>query len=353
MTSFKIVRERKDTPYALATIAFSDPNIPSLGGCRLNRYPKDEDAEEEAKKLAWAMHLKCRGAGIPFGGAKMVVSCDPEISGAERERLLKWLGEIVEEVHPPYITGQDMNIGTHDLEVMALKTNRVLLRDTAYPTALGVVEAIRACFEFRGIELSRIQVAVQGVGKVGSRIVELLDGRVRAIYISDINPERVYSLYKKPHRSYIEIVEPSQIYTTSAHLFVPAASSGVLTKGRVYELYRAGTEIICGPANNQLATPEVIYSLDELDMVWVPDWIASAGGIIQAVGEAVERGLIEYPPVDVEKEIFKIGLRATTLLKRWRSQNYNDTRGRKNILALALESIGEVQECDIREAQNA
>ncbi len=343
MTSFKVIRKRKDTPYALATIALSDPNIPSLGGCRLNRYPKDEDAEEEAKSLAWTMHLKFRGAEIPFGGAKMVVDCNPEISGTERESLLKWLGEILEEIHPPYITGQDMNIGIHDLEVMALKTNRVLLRDTAYPTALGVVGAIRACFEFRGIEIGRTQVAVQGVGKVGSRVVELLDGHVRVIYISDIDPEKVYSLYRKPHKSYMEIVEPSQIYTTSAHLFVPAAGSGVLTKGSVYELYRAGTEIICGPANNQLATLEVIYFLDELDMVWIPDWISSIGGIIQAVGEVIEKGLIEYPPIDVEKEIFKIGLRATALLKRWWSQNYNDTGGRKNILVLALESIGEEQ----------
>jgi glutamate dehydrogenase/leucine dehydrogenase len=245
-----------------------------------------------------------------------------------------------------------MNIGIHDLEVMGLKTNRVLLRDTAYPTALGVVEAIRACFEFRGIELSRTQVAVQGVGKVGSRIAELLDGCVRTIYISDTNLERVYSLYKRLHRNHVEIVEPSQIYTTSAHLFVPAAGSGVLTKGKVYELYWAGTEIICGPANNQLATPEVIYTLDELDMVWIPDWIASAGGIIQAVGEAVERGLIEYPPIDMETEIFKIGLRATTLLKKWKGQNYNEIGGRKNILVLALESIGEGRECDMRKVQN-
>lgn len=255
---------------------------PALGGCRFLAYPDSAAALEDAVRLSRAMSYKAALSGLPLGGGKAVI-IRPR-GQVERGRLFRRFGAFVESLGGRYITAVDSGSCATDMDHIAERTRYVTCLspargghgDPSPYTALGVLHAMQAALLRRGHRtLNGIHVAIQGVGHVGSELARLLYARGARLTISDIDTEAVARLRGELDA---EAVAPEEIVSTSCDVLAPCALGGVLDRQRIASLQAA---VICGGANNQLASPEDGRRLHERNVLYVPDYVANAGGIIQ------------------------------------------------------------------------
>jgi leucine dehydrogenase len=263
---------------------------PALGGARLWRYGALGDAIADALRLSEAMTYKAAAAGLDLGGGKAVVCLPPEreLSLEQRRELMLDLGDIVDSLDGRYVTAEDVGTGTDDMAVIHERTEHVVglpvesggSGDPSPITARGVEAAVRASCEHRygTDDLAGRRVAVIGLGHVGSRLAERLAADGADLGVSDIDPgKRGLAEQLEAHW-----LDPADVATAECDVLAPCALGGAIDGDNVERLR---CEIVCGAANNVLAVRTLADRLAERGILYAPDFIANAGGLISVYGE--------------------------------------------------------------------
>jgi valine dehydrogenase (NAD+) len=269
-----------------AIIAIHDTTLgPALGGTRIHAYASEAEALTDVLRLSQGMTAKSAAAGMELGGGKAVIIGDPATIKS-RDLLLAY-GRFVDSLGGRYVTAADVGSTADDLDVVAEATRWVVGKnkggtgDSGYSTAYGVFCAMRAAARHRFGQggLAGRTVGVEGVGKVGARLVGLLAAAgVERILVSD--PDTEATAHLAANLAAVAVV-PSVI-DADVDVYAPCAMGGTLTAASVAAL-RA--PVVCGAANNQLLTHDVADLLHARGVLWVPDYVANAGGVVQVGGE--------------------------------------------------------------------
>ena len=251
---------------------------PSAGGTRMRVYPTPADGLADAMRLSGAMTAKWAGADLPSGGGKAVLAVPELPTGEARRALLRRYGRLVQSLGGTYRTAGDMNITPQDLDVVAETCDFVYGTtsgggNSGRGTAIAVHAGITASVEhvFGSADLTGRSVLVQGAGAVGSDLVKLLQADGAHVLVSDVDDERARA-------TGATVVSPDDVYDTECDVYSPCAVGGTLNAGTIARLR---CRIVAGSANNQLAEPEDAARLHERGILYAPDFIVNAGGIIQ------------------------------------------------------------------------
>ncbi len=282
---------------------------PAGGGVRMYPYPDEAAALTDALRLSAGMTYKAALADLPFGGGKAVVMGDP---ATKTEQLFEALGDAIEAVGGRYFCGEDVGTTPDDMAVIGRRTAHVVglparTGDPSPATADGVFEAMSAAVgHVLGREsLDGVRVAVQGAGHVGMALIRRLAAAGARLTVADVDAGAVELVQTE---TAARVVDPAQIHRIPADVFAPCALGGVINAHTIREL---GARIVCGSANNQLVDPGYGRLLHERGVVYVPDYVAGAGGAISAMRERVS-----YGPGEFEQRISGIGRRVRELLER-------------------------------------
>jgi leucine dehydrogenase len=257
--------------------------VPALGATRFWNYETENDALRDALRLSRMMSYKSALAGLKYGGAKATLIAT---KGAleNREKLFEIYAKKVDELNGRFITGTDVGVTDDDVRLMRKFTKHVIGNklDPAYFTAVGVLNGIKESLKFAlgDDSISGKSFAIQGVGKTGCALVDLIYKDAEKIYITDIDGNKIERVAKKFPK--VKIVLPEDIHRQKVDIFVPAALSGALSSKSVSELQ---CSIVCGSANNQLADSHVGELLNKLKILYAPDYVVNAGGLISVVDE--------------------------------------------------------------------
>jgi len=251
---------------------------PALGGVRRLAYPDEAAALADVLRLSRAMTYKCALAGLPAGGGKAVLMDHP---GFDRARAFEAYGRIVEAQGGRFFTGGDVGIAAADLDAVGRATRHVAcetapgLGDVNLHTALGVWHGMRACLAFAGLAPAGARVAIQGAGNVGAALARILRREGCTVTLADVDEARARRVAGETGAG---VVAPDGILSADCDVLAPCALGGVLDARSVPAL-RA--RIVCGAANNQLATPEDGAALARRGILYAPDYLVNAGGVIR------------------------------------------------------------------------
>jgi leucine dehydrogenase len=270
-----------------AIIAIHDTTLgPALGGCRMWPYASEAEALEDVLRLARGMTYKAAMAELDFGGGKSVVIGDPRRD--KTAALLTSLGRFVDSLGGRYIVAEDVGTSVPDMEIVRQVTEHVAgtarggSGDPSPATAWGVYQGIRAALEqrFGRADLEGVAVAVQGLGHVGGYLCEHLAEAGARLIVSDIDGEAVR---RAEERYGAAAVGTDEIYDAEAEVFAPCALGAILDDGTIPRLKVA---IVAGAANNQLAETRHGAALAKRGILYAPDYVINAGGIINISHEA-------------------------------------------------------------------
>ncbi len=263
----------------------SSKNNPAFGATRIVEYPSKVDALRDALNLSRLMSYKAALAGLPYGGAKGVIILPPHLNPKERRDVIKSYTKRVNYMGGHFVTGADVGIRPTDLKVMR-ENSEFIEGVNSQPvkfTAMGLMMAIEVALEevFGSPDISNRSFAIQGVGKIGSSLVALLSqAGAKKIYIADIDKQCVSEV--KTRFPKVEVVTPAQIYRQKVDIFCPCALGNSLTPKTIS---RIKAPIILGGANNQLESRTVGELLHKLGILYAPDYVVNAGGIISVVDQ--------------------------------------------------------------------
>jgi leucine dehydrogenase len=286
---------------------------PAFGGSRLWAYSSDRDALEDALRLSQGMSLKNALADLPFGGGKSVI-LRPE-GNFDREALFSAFGKAVASAHGRYITAEDVGSTTSDMRHVQSKTSFVsgIPREGSFggdpspKTAFGVFVAIEQGLRYHlKRPLRGASVAVQGLGAVGMSLCERLHDSGAKLVVADIDQARTA---EAAARFGARVVDVRNILTEPCDVLAPCALGAVLDSGSVPHVK---APIICGAANNQLATSDDGDALHARGVLYLPDFLVNAGGIISVAREYLGQGEEDA----VMREVGGIGQRIVQLLER-------------------------------------
>lgn len=280
----------------------------AAGGCRMWTYGDWREGLEDALLLSEAMTWKSSLAGLPFGGGKSVIACSPgePLDQVRRRDVMLDLGDVVESLGGRYGVGEDVGTTAQDMAVAAERTQYAYCLpedqggagDPSEPTAVGVYAALEATCEklFGSAEVGGHRFTVIGLGQVGSRLARRLCAAGARVAVTDID------LSKKDLAGEIgaEWLSVEQAISFPADVVVPAALGATLTEESVAEL---DCLAVVGPANNQLAEDSVADLLAARSVLWAPDFLVNAGGVIY--GALVDAQ--SMPPSNVMPRITGIG----------------------------------------------
>ena len=283
------VGERSELPVIVAV--HSTVLGQAVGGCRLWRYRDWRDALDDALRLSEAMTLKCALAGLSLGGGKSVIALAPEteLTPERRRAAMLDLGDAVDAFGGSYGVAEDVGTTPEDMLIARERTRYAYCLpesqggagEPSEPTAEGVYLAIGITLEraFGASEISGRRIGIIGLGQVGSRVARRLAADGADLVVSDVDTSK-RRLADELDASW---VEPDEALRAEVDLLVPAALGGVLTPSSVAALRCTA---IAGPANNQLEDDAVADVLHERGILWAPDFVVNAGGVIY--GSAME-----------------------------------------------------------------
>ncbi|HKH16957.1 MAG TPA: Glu/Leu/Phe/Val dehydrogenase dimerization domain-containing protein [Solirubrobacteraceae bacterium] len=259
---------------------------PALGGCRMTTYGHPGSAVADALRLSAGMTFKAAVAGVGLGGGKGVICVEPgaELTHELRDAMLLDFADAVELIGGRYITAEDVGTAPTDMRLIASRTDHVVglpeslggLGDPSPYTALGVHAAIRACVahRFGSADLAGRSAAVVGAGHVGDQLARMLAADDARVIVSDID-ERKRALAEELDGA--AWMSPEQALLAEVDVLAPCALGGVLDEATVPAL-RA--RIVCGAANNQLAHDALAEDLARRGILYAPDFVANAGGLV-------------------------------------------------------------------------
>lgn len=266
-------------------IAIHDTTLgPALGGTRFWNYATDEEAIRDVLRLARGMTYKNAVAGLNLGGGKAVIIGDNRT--ARREMIFRAHGRFVESLGGRYITAEDVGTSTSDMDFVHMETDYVSglatrSGDPSPVTARGVFRAIQASARTRwgSDSVAGRTVAVQGLGNVGFHLCRELHAADARLVVTDIDPAKV-------QRGVDELgaraVDAEQIYAVPADIFAPCALGGILNDDTIPRLQ---AQIVAGAANNQLLEERHGDELERRGILYAPDYVANAGGVINVYSE--------------------------------------------------------------------
>lgn len=293
--------------------------LPALGGCRYLAYPDDDSAVADAIRLSEVMTFKAALAGLPFSGGKAVILRGPHVE--DRARLFEAFGRFVDSLQGGYITAVDSGTSTADMDCVAQATRYVTSTtaagDPSAHTALGVFAGIcsTAMARLGSDNLEGLRVAIQGLGHVGYGLAEHLHAAGAELLVCDTDPGRVQlaveQLTARP-------VAADALPTTPCDIFAPCAQGGVLSAKTVAQLRCAA---VAGSANAQLASLEVADQLEARGILYAPDYVINAGGLIQV---ALQYDRAE--PVAITQQLSQIGQRLTGIFAQAQATHRSPAR---------------------------
>ena len=269
-------------------IAFHDTTLgPALGGTRMFPYSTEEEALTDALRLSKGMTLKSGASGLGYGGGKGIIWGDPEKD--KDEMTLRTYGRFIQGLRGRFITGSDVGTYSKDFVHCLSETEYVVglpkeyggSGDTSVLTAYGVFLGIEACVEEAlGVKcLHGLTVAVQGVGKVGSKLCRHLKDAGASIIVSDVKKEAAERVAAEVGA---RVVPPEEVLFVQCDVLSPNALGAALNERTIPELK---CKVVAGGANNQLATPEDAVRLHNRGILYGPDYVVNAGGVIQVADE--------------------------------------------------------------------
>ena len=266
-------------------IAIHDTTLgPALGGARFWQYASDEDAIIDALRLSRGMTYKNAVAGLNLGGGKAVIIGDNRTT--KREMIFRAHGRFVDSLGGRYITAEDVGTSTADMDFVHMETDYVagLANKSGDPspvTAHGVFRSIQASAKHRwgSDSLAGKTIAVQGLGNVGFYLCKELTAAGARLIVTDIDASRVKRVVDELKA---KAVEPEAIYGAAADIFAPCALGGIINDKTIPQLR---VEIVSGGANNQLLEERHGEELAAKEILYAPDYVANAGGVINVYGE--------------------------------------------------------------------
>ncbi len=260
---------------------------PALGGTRFFPYESEADAIEDVLRLSKGMTYKAAAAGLDLGGGKAVIIGDPRED--KSERLFRAYGRIVDSLQGRYITAEDVGTTTTDMDTIRAETrwalgNSVALGGSGDPspvTARGLYQATRAALQkvTGNPEVAGRRFAVQGVGKVGSAYVQLLVENRAEVIVTDAYEPAIQAAVDNYG---VKTVELDDIHTVDCDVFSPCALGASLNEDTIPQL---NCRAVVGSANNQLATEADADRLMKRDILYAPDFVVNAGGLINVYDE--------------------------------------------------------------------
>jgi len=253
---------------------------PALGGCRFIQYDNDLEAMQDAVRLARGMSYKAALAGVNQGGGKAVI-IKPK-GYYDSTLLFSEFGRFVESLQGRYITAIDSGTTAKEMDIIQQHTSHVTSTSTSENpsiyTAKGVFEGIKASVKHKlnKDDLQGLRIAIQGVGNVGSALGQLLDQAGCHVIVADISQANVDNAMSKFAS---EVVKPEDIYHTPCAVFSPCGLSNVINEDTIEKL---GCMIVAGSANVQLANHQLGQRMHEKGILYAPDYVINAGGLIYA-----------------------------------------------------------------------
>jgi leucine dehydrogenase len=286
---------------------------PAVGGTRFWNYASDEAASQDALRLSRAMSYKNALAGLPFGGGKGIIIGDN--TTPHRQRIFRAHGRFVESFAGRFITAEDLGTSPSDMEYVGMETRHVvgLHRKSGDPspmTAYGVFRGLQALAKHRwgSIALDRRTVAIQGCGSTGYHLARKLYQAGASLLVADIDSLRVRRMVDEFHA---KAVPPAEIFGARADIFAPCAFGGIINDETIPQLK---VEIVAGSANNQLLEDRHGDALHEIGILYAPDYVSNAGGIINGC-----RDLLGWQKADAMVKVDAIYDTMLTILELARS----------------------------------
>lgn len=274
-----------------AIIAIHNTNLgPALGGCRMWAYETENEAIRDVLRLSRGMTYKAAVAGLPLGGGKSVIIGDSR--RLKTPELMQAMGRMVARLGGRYIIAEDVGTSVGDMAEIRKETDSVVGLpkdmcpegaggDPSPVTALGVFKGLKATVKHRlkTDDLTGVKVAVQGLGHVGYWLCKYLNDEGAELVVTDImqeNIDRVVSEFGA------EVVEPDAIYGVKADVFAPCALGAIVNDETLAQM---SFKVVAGAANNQLAKAEHGRKLMDMDVLYAPDYVINAGGLINVAYE--------------------------------------------------------------------
>ncbi len=266
-------------------IAIHDSTLgPALGGTRFWSYDSDVEALVDVLRLSRGMTYKAALAGLNLGGGKAVIIGDPATT--RREMIFRAHGRFVDSLHGRYITAEDVGTSVEDMDYVQMETEFVTgvadrSGDPSPVTAYGVYRGIKAAAKemFGDDDLADRSIAVQGLGHVGYYLCEDLAAEGARLIVTDINSAKVDRIAEEFGA---ETVAPDDIYTVDAEIFAPCALGAVVNDDTLEDFH---FQVVAGAANNVLAEPRHGEELHSRGILYAPDYVINAGGLINVYGE--------------------------------------------------------------------
>lgn len=286
---------------------------PAFGGCRVWSYADSQQALNDVLRLSRGMSFKNAVAGLPFGGGKAVIIRKPgeQISDAQFEAF----GRVVEDLSGKYITAEDVGVSVKSMSLVAKRTRFVsgLSHDdeggdpsprTAYGVFCGIKAAVKA--RMGRDDLAGLRVAVQGLGNVGRKLCAMLHEAGASLVVADVNESAVAAAQKDFGARAVSI---DDILFQDVDVIAPCALGGILNADSIE---RIKASVIAGGANNQLATDVDGQRLHDRGILYAPDFVINAGGIISATAEYLH----EFKAAEVMGRVANIGKTLTDIFHR-------------------------------------
>ncbi|MDH3306904.1 MAG: leucine dehydrogenase [Acidimicrobiia bacterium] len=313
---------------------------PALGGTRFFPYASDEDALRDVLRLSRGMTLKNAAAGLDLGGGKAVIIGDPH--KLKSERLLRAYGRFVNSLHGLYVTAEDVGTTTDDMAIIGRETKWVAGQarwdggsgDPSPSTALGLFSSLQAVAEhlWGSPDLQGKRIAVQGVGKVGHAYVQLLTGAGANVFVADMWQPAVDRAVQDFGATQ---VGPDEILTLDVDIISPCAMGAVLTEDTIPTLKCLA---VVGSANNQLGEDKDADRLADRGILYAPDFVVNAGGVINVAEEL--RG---YRDDRAEAHVRALQIRTKEILATAAERGINPHQAAVDMAMERIESIGDLR----------
>jgi valine dehydrogenase (NAD+) len=315
---------------------------PSLGGTRFLPYPSEDEALVDVLRLSRAMTAKAACAGLDVGGGKAVIIGDP--ATLRSEALLRAYGRIIAGLNGRYVTACDVGTTPDDMAVIARETRWATGRDpieggsgdSGLLTAIGVHLGMRAAAEavFGDDRLAGRHVAVQGLGKVGARLVHHLVGDGAKVTVADPSPDAVARVAELTG---VTVVHPDEVLDVDADIVSPNALGAVLSEATIPRLQ---ARIVCGGANNQLATDADADRLRDAGILYAPDFVVNAGGLINVADELHPDG---HSPERAARRVGTIPATLREVVAVSRGEGISTARAAERLAERRMAAIGGVR----------
>ena len=285
----QVVHFMDETSGLNAIIAVHNTKLgPAIGGCRMYAYETFEDALQDVLNLSRGMTSKNALAGLKFGGGKSVIIGGSELKS---EDLFLAFGDALNYFNGKYYTGEDVGISVEDVDIMRRRSKFAAGTDrggkgsgdpspfTAYGVFLGIQEAVKARLGQSGVR--GVRVAVSGLGHVGFEVCRLLHAAGASLIVADINDQ----VLKQADEIFgATIVDYHHIHAVDANVYTPCALGGAINPDTIHDLK---CEIVAGAANNQLMNTEMGDELHRRRILYAPDYVINAGGVVSVAHEVM------------------------------------------------------------------